>query len=106
MTNWRDDYWAEALSLALEAEGIEMSVANIRKLGAALAVSAENEGMCHPPVSNPLAGEIEALKRQHAAEMARQEKRFGTLLNEACRALRVDPSRVEVRANDVIVHRA
>jgi hypothetical protein len=79
-----NDYWREAVAIALDEEGVEVTSEQLDRLGESLAVSAENEGQAfgRDMIPNPMVAEVEAVKRrveserrEHEAELAKAEKR-------------------------------
>jgi hypothetical protein len=94
--SWLDNYWLEALEIAMDEMGIldALSAEQRKELAASLATSAENMSLCSPPVSNPLQGELDEVKRQRTAERERREKRERDIIHEIARIHNEDPHRV------------
>jgi len=81
MSNWKEDYWDEALRNALEDQGIvwEAPEPKFRKVVKSLVESAENQSLCSAPVESYEKTEIDNLKRKFQKEKdlwGRQEKTY------------------------------
>lgn len=80
MSDWREDYWLEALNLAFEYADVDaLSDEKMKIVAHSLVGSAENESMARAPTPSARDienGEIARLKAAHAKEIEALEKRI------------------------------
>lgn len=109
----RADYWDEALSLALEGEGLYHLYEQIPQdkrgaIGEALATSAENEGQAfgRDVIPNPLRSEMADRDRSHANEVQRLEREIAVYRDTLARRVGIESHRLYVNCDRVEVSRS
>jgi len=105
----KDEYWEEALEIALEDEGASNALTKeqISNIAGALAVSAENEGMAmgHDTIPNPMTADVNALKRELRKAEEEAEKRERIYQSGIARLKNVRPEQVHIDHGQVMIWR-
>ena len=105
MTNYKLEYWIEAVESALEAIETDLSVEDITSIAEDMLISAEQEGMAfgHDAIANPLQTEIDQMKARFKQEEERWERRDWIYRESIATRARVKPEDVYIQYDTVYI---
>lgn len=102
-----EDYWVEAVSIALEEMGLydKFTSEQIKELGHAMYISADNQSQAFgwDQIPNPLQTEIKQLEQKRKQDDVASERTRERYFQALCRAYNVSPERVWFNERDGVL---
>lgn len=106
--DWKDEYWREALDVALEDEGFLDAIPDEAKanIAGSLRVSAEQESMAggHGSAPNPLQAKVDELRKELDSERQRSGQWQDAFRKNVSKRRNVPENAVEIKADGSAVY--